>query len=84
MEDSNAEKDMKKTKKTETEEAAAHKPAAPAAPTRSIGSPRTFSFDQWASRRGIPSHHRGGMRAFVANSSKARTLEEWDACFVSY
>jgi hypothetical protein len=45
---------------------------------------KNLSFEQWASRRGIRSHHRGGLRAYVSNVSKHRTLEEWDECFRGY
>lgn len=45
---------------------------------------KTYSFDQWAARRGVPTHHRGGMRAFVTNHKKPRTLEAWDVCFKDY
>ena len=46
---------------------------------------KLLSFEQWAARKGIPSHHRGGMRAFVKkNPSRHRTAEQWDACLVGY
>jgi hypothetical protein len=45
---------------------------------------KRFSFEQWAARRGVPSHNRGGLRAYVNNVSKHRTLEEWDECFRGY
>jgi len=52
--------------------------AAPAKPAR------RYSFEQWASRRGVKAHHRGGLRAFTKNPDKPRTLEDWDACFKGY
>lgn len=45
---------------------------------------KRYSFDQWASRRAVKERHRGGLRAFVKNPGKHRTLEEWDKCFVGY
>lgn len=45
---------------------------------------RTYTFEQWAKRRGIVSHHRGGMRAYVRDVRRSRTLEEWDDCFKDY
>ena len=45
---------------------------------------KRYSFTQWAARRGIPAHHRGGLRAFVNNVNKHRTLEDWDKCFEGY
>jgi hypothetical protein len=45
---------------------------------------KRHSFEQWASRRGIKEHHRGGLRAFITNSKKHRTLAEWDVCFKGY
>lgn len=67
----------------------APKKAAPkkrAAPKKAAPAPfvKRYSFDQWASRRGVKNHHRGGLRAFITNSKKSRTLAEWDACFTGY
>jgi len=45
---------------------------------------KRYSFDQWASRREVKARHRGGLRAFVTNPRKHRTLEEWDKCFIGY
>jgi hypothetical protein len=45
---------------------------------------KLYSFDQWATRRGVPTHHRGGMRAFVKQPDKQRTLEQWDECLKGY
>jgi len=50
----------------------------------SIPKVKRYSFEQWAARNGVPSHHRGGLRAYVNNVSKHRTLEEWDECFKGY
>ena len=55
--------------------------AAPKPPAKPV---KKYSFEQWASRRGVKSHHRAGLRAFITNSTKHRTLEEWDACFIGY
>jgi hypothetical protein len=71
-------------KKAETKSApkkAAKKEVAKAAPTKPA---RRYSFEQWASRRGVKAHHRGGLRAFIKNPDKPRTLEDWDACFKGY
>lgn len=51
----------------------------PAAPK-----PKLYTFDQWAARKGVPQHHRGGMRAFVSNVNKSRSLEAWDKLFSEY
>lgn len=68
-------------KKTETSVKTAKKTRpAPRRPARK----RTYTFEQWAQRRGVPSHHKGGLRAYVPNVNKSRTLEEWDACFKDY
>jgi hypothetical protein len=45
---------------------------------------KRYSFEQWATRRGVKEHHRGGLRAFITNSKKHRTLAEWDVCFKGY
>ncbi len=45
---------------------------------------KKFTFERWAARKGIPSHHRAGMRAFVSNPDKMRSQEEWDSCFLTY
>lgn len=45
---------------------------------------KLFTFDQWAARNGVPTHHRGGMRAFVENPNKPRSLEDWDMAFLDY
>jgi len=60
---------------------AAKKVAAKAAPAKPS---RRYSFEQWASRSGVKAHHRGGLRAFIKNPDKPRTLEDWDACFKGY
>jgi len=73
------------------EKKVAPKKAAPkkkVAPKKAASAPAPFvkrySFEQWASRRGVKNHHRGGLRAFITNSKKSRTLSEWDACFTGY
>lgn len=53
-------------------------------PSRPAKPEKLHSFEQWASRRGVVAHHRGGLRAFITNSTKHRTLDEWDACFKGY
>ena len=53
-------------------------------PVQLVRPPKTYSFDQWASCKGVPKHHRRGMRAFVKNPNRQRTLEQWDACFIGY
>jgi len=45
---------------------------------------RKYTFEQWAKRRGVLAHHKGGLRAYVANVNKPRTLEDWDECFKDY
>ncbi len=45
---------------------------------------RVYRFEQWAARRGVPQHHQGGLRAYVRDVHKPRTLEEWDECFKDY
>lgn len=70
----------KKAAKKAAPKKAATKVAVKAAPKPS----RRYSFEQWASRRGVKAHHRGGLRAFIKNPDKPRTLEDWDACFKGY
>lgn len=53
-------------------------------PKASLPRARVYRFEQWAARREIPDHHRGGLRAYVKNVHKPRTLEEWDKCFKDY
>lgn len=47
-------------------------------------SSRKVSFDAWAKRRGVKEHHKGGLRAFVSQPDKLRTLQEWDREFENY
>lgn len=65
----------RKKPKKKAQPAVASSPSKPA---------KRFSFEQWAARMGVPGHHRGGLRAFVNNVSKHRTLQEWDECFKAY
>lgn len=58
--------------------------SAPAARPVAVKPEKRYSFEQWASRRGVKEHHRGGLRAFITNSKKHRSLAEWDACFKGY
>ena len=68
--------------KKETKKPVAAKPAAKK--VSFVPKAKRYSFEQWAARNGVPSHHRGGRRAYVNNVSKHRTLEEWDECFKGY
>lgn len=71
--------------KAPKKKAAPKKAAKKAAPKKAAVKPsRRYSFEQWASRRGVKAHHRGGLRAFIKNPDKPRTLEDWDACFKGY
>lgn len=45
---------------------------------------KRYTFEQWAARRGVKTHHRGGLRAFIKNSTKPRSLKEWDSGFEGY
>lgn len=45
---------------------------------------KLYSFEQWASMRGIPAHHRPGMKAFVKQAHKNRTMGAWDRCLADY
>jgi hypothetical protein len=45
---------------------------------------KRYSFEQWASRNGVPVRHRRGMRAFVKNPDSNRTLVAWTECFKGY
>lgn len=45
---------------------------------------RVYTFEQWARRRGVKQHHRGGLRAYVPDVGRSRPLEEWDGCFKDY
>lgn len=55
-------------------------PANPPVITR----PKKYTFEKWAARKGIPVHHRPGLRAYVKTINKLRTLEDWDECFKAY
>lgn len=70
-------------KKVAPKKAATKKRRAPAR-RPAVKPEKRYSFEQWASRRGVKEHHRGGLRAFITNSKKHRTLAEWDACFKGY
>jgi hypothetical protein len=87
--------DTKKEVKSQTElfvaepKTKAPKKAAPkkrkVAAKRPVTKPaKRYTFDQWAARRGVKNHHRGGLRAFIKNSKKPRTLEDWDLGFKGY
>ncbi len=53
-------------------------------PAQKIVSDRRYTFTQWAVRRGKKPQHQPGMKAFVKNPDKPRTIEEWDKLFVTY
>lgn len=46
--------------------------------------PRLFSFTQYVRIRNIRRTHIAGMRAFVPNPNKRKTLEDWDSLFNNY
>ena len=52
--------------------------AAPASPARRV------SFEQWAAKRSIKDNHKRGMRAFVKNPDRLRTIADWDEAFKAY
>lgn len=85
------EKDTNKTKTTSSSSSkATTAPPKRAATTKKRKKKRVqkpekkYSFEQWASRRDVPQRHRGGLRAFISNPQKIRTLTEWDKCFETY
>ncbi len=45
---------------------------------------RVYTFEQWARRRGVKQHHKGGLRAYVPDVGRSRSLEEWDDCYKDY
>ena len=45
---------------------------------------KCITFEQWASRRGIKTHRRSGMKAFCPNPNKLRPAEEWDSLLKTY
>lgn len=54
-----------------------------AAPTAQVR-PRGITLEQYASQKGIKPQHLGGMRAFISNPSRLRTLEGWESVFSNY
>ena len=85
--------DIKKEVKSETKfEARSEAKAVKAAPKkRKVAAKRPatkpvkrYTFEQWAARRGVKNHHRGGLRAFIKNSTKPRSLADWDSGFKGY
>ena len=73
------------TKTSTSKKVSQKKPRAKQAPVVTpILSARVYRFDQWAARRGVAQRHTGGLRAYVRDVHKPRTLEEWDKCFVDY
>jgi hypothetical protein len=88
----------KKTEETATEKKPSRRPSrksseAKAAPVKTpppvppvvrARRGKMYTFEQWAKRRGIPTRHKGGLRAYVDNVNKPRTLEEWETCFKDY
>jgi hypothetical protein len=75
-----------KDKKDEVRKKTSTKKAAPVSSPKAKMPARkkVFTFEQWAKRRGVPKHHKGGLRAYVQHVHKPRTLEEWDKCFRDY
>jgi len=59
-------------------------PVAKPRPIKFVEATKTYSFEQWVTRRDIPIHHRRGLRAFIKNPDRHRSLEAWDALFVNY
>ena len=53
-------------------------------PAQKIVPGKRYTFTQWAVRRAKKPHHQPGLRAFVKNPNKARTIEEWDKLFEKY
>ncbi len=53
-------------------------------PAQKVVPNRRYTFTQWAVRRGVKTRHQPGMRAFIKNPNKPRTIEEWDKLFVTY
>ena len=53
-------------------------------PAQKVVSGRRYSFTQWAVRRGKKPQHQPGMKAYVKNPDKPRTIEEWDKLFLTY
>lgn len=53
------------------------------APTAQVR-PRGITLEQYASQKGIKPQHLGGMRAFISNPSRLRTLEGWESVFSNY
>lgn len=45
---------------------------------------RTYTFEQWARRREVKQHHKRGLRAYVPDIERSRSLEEWDDSFKDY
>lgn len=56
----------------------------PASVEKAVPAKKRYSFEQWLVRRAIPTHHKRGMRAYVKNIKKSRTLEEWDEAMKGY
>ncbi len=53
-------------------------------PAQKVVPGKRYTFTQWAVRRGKKPHHQPGLRAFVKNPNKPRTIEEWDKLFETY
>lgn len=67
--------------KKETVVEVAPAPKKAAAPKKKA---KRYSFEKWAARNGVKPHHKAGLKAFVKNINKLRTLAEWDECFKGY
>lgn len=65
----------------EPEPVVVQQPVVSQAPKRRV---RGLSLAQYAAQRQVKRHHLGGMRAFIKNPDRVRTLEEWDKVFRDY
>lgn len=69
----------------EVEVAVVEAPKPPAPPAKQKKKKKKgLSLTQYASRKNIKARHLGGLRAFIKNPSRLRSLEEWDAAFKNY
>jgi len=59
----------------------------PRAPKILVRAPqvKSYSFEQWAKLRNLPTRHLGGMRAWLGtNSGFKHPLDKWDELFKAY
>lgn len=75
---------MAKTKKETTEQEEAAPETVVSVAVKAPEPARKVSFDQWAARRGVKTEHKRGMRAFVKNPDRVRTMADWDDAFKAY